>query len=29
LIAILEPVRDDFERNPSLLNKMEQMQITR
>jgi len=29
LIQVLEPVRDSFEKSPTLLEKMEQMQITR
>jgi len=29
LVAVLEPVRDEFERHPSLLSQMEQMQVTR
>lgn len=29
LVKILEPVREEFERRPSLLSKMEQLQITR
>lgn len=29
LVKILEPVREEFEKRPSLLHKMEQMQVTR
>jgi len=29
LIKILEPIREEFERHPELLRKMEQIQITR